>query len=91
MPAGANRSLDPYQDRPGGLRDAVSRAMVAPMNGNGFFRPLWIRGAIVAVCALWAAFEWRNGETGWAVLAAAAAVYGVWSFFIARSRTGGKE
>lgn len=51
--------------------------------GQDFFRPLWLRVAIVAACAGWALFEYANGQTGWALMAAAAAAYGVWSFIIA--------
>ncbi len=53
------------------------------MKGDEFFRPLWLRLAIVAACAAWSAFEWVNGETGWAALAAAATLYGAWSLLIA--------
>lgn len=53
------------------------------MKGDEFFRPLWIRLAIVVACAAWAAFEWLNGETGWAMMAGAVALYGAWSFLIA--------
>ncbi|PSM19326.1 hypothetical protein [Nitratireductor sp. StC3] len=47
------------------------------------FDPLWRRLAIIAACAGWAALEWLNGQTGWALLAAAATAYGVWSLLIA--------
>ncbi|WP_157014320.1 DUF3329 domain-containing protein [Mesorhizobium xinjiangense] len=47
------------------------------------FRPLWVRAMIVVACAAWALVEWANGQTGWALLAAAVTAYGVWSFFIA--------
>lgn len=53
------------------------------MNGNDFFRPLWLRVAIVAACAGWALLEWVNGENGWAMMAAAVTAYGIWSFIIA--------
>ncbi len=59
------------------------------MKGDDFFRPLWLRAAIVAVCAAWAVFEWINGQTGWAVMAGAATVYGIWSFLIAYRPAGG--
>jgi hypothetical protein len=52
------------------------------MNGNDFFRPLWLRVAIVAACAGWAILEWGNGESGWAMMAAAVTAYGIWSFII---------
>lgn len=50
---------------------------------DAFFKPLWIRIAIVAVSAGWATFEWTQGETFWAMLFGAVAAYAVWSFFIA--------
>lgn len=57
--------------------------MRSAMNGDEFFRPLWLRVSIVAVCAAWTAFEWHNEQTGWAMMAGAATIYGVWSFIIA--------
>lgn len=56
--------------------------VIAEMKGDDFFRPLWIRLAIVIACAGWAVLEWTSGETGWAMMAGAVAVYGVWSFLI---------
>ena len=61
------------------------------MNGNDFFRPLWLRLGIVAACAGWAVLEWLHGETGWALVAAAATAYGVWSFLIAYTPGGGSR
>lgn len=61
------------------------------MKSDDFFRPLWLRAAIVAVCAIWAVFEWVNGETGWAVMAGAVTLYGVWSFLIAYRPARGDE
>ena len=52
-----------------------------------FLRPLWRRVALVAFCVAWAGFEYFNGATGWAVLAAVMAAYGVWQFFIAWPKT----
>lgn len=53
------------------------------MKGEAFFRPLWIRLAIVAACAGWAVLEWVHGESGWAMIAGAVTLYGVWSLLIA--------
>lgn len=53
------------------------------MNGGDFFRPLWLRVGIVIACAGWAALEWANGESGWAMLATGLTGWGVWSFLIA--------
>lgn len=46
-----------------------------------FFRPLWRRVAVVAVCVAWAIFEFSTGATGWAMIAAAFAAYAIWQFF----------
>ena len=53
------------------------------MNGNNFFRPLWLRVGIVLACFGGAVLELVNGQTGWAMLAGAVGAYGVWSFLIA--------
>ena len=53
------------------------------MKGDDFFKPLWIRLAIVLACAGWTLIEWINGETGWAMMAGAVTIYGVWSFLYA--------
>lgn len=46
-----------------------------------FFRPLWRRIAIVAVCAGWSIFEFSNGAQMWGMIAAAFTAYAVWQFF----------
>ena len=46
-----------------------------------FFRPLWRRIAVVAVCLAWAGFEFWNGSNGWGMAALGFAAYGVWQFF----------
>ncbi|WAJ29158.1 hypothetical protein [Antarcticirhabdus aurantiaca] len=50
---------------------------------NPFYRPLWVRLLILAVCAGWSAFEWWNGEPTWMMIALAITAYAVYSFFIA--------
>lgn len=48
-----------------------------------FYRPLWRRVVIVAVCALWLGFEFLYSGSGfWQVIAAAVLAYAVWFFFI---------
>jgi hypothetical protein len=47
-----------------------------------FFRPLWRRIAVVAVCAAWAALEYSNGQTMWATIAGGMALYGAWLFLL---------
>lgn len=47
-----------------------------------FFRPLWLRAAIVVVCFAWAGLEAYGGSKAWAGLFAAIGAYCVWRFFI---------
>ncbi|UIJ73139.1 DUF3329 domain-containing protein [Aurantimonas sp. HBX-1] len=47
-----------------------------------FYRPLWVRIAIVSAVIGWSALEWANGETIWGVLTAGIAAWGIWMFFI---------
>ncbi|QKC93704.1 DUF3329 domain-containing protein [Mesorhizobium sp. NZP2298] len=46
-----------------------------------FFRPLWRRVAVVAVCVIWSIIEFATGTPFWGVLALGFAGYGVWQFF----------
>lgn len=48
-----------------------------------FFRPLWIRVAVVAACLGWAVFEIVAGSPGWALLFGAIGAYSGYRFFIA--------
>lgn len=48
-----------------------------------FFRPLWRRVAVVAVCVVWAGIEFATGTSTWGMIALGFAAYGVWQFFIA--------
>jgi hypothetical protein len=47
-----------------------------------FFQPLWRRLAVTAVCVVWSAFEFANGESFWGLLTGAAAAYAAWNFFV---------
>jgi hypothetical protein len=47
-----------------------------------FFRPLWRRVAVVAFCAVWAAWEWWNANTLWATMVGALGAYGAWTFLL---------
>ena len=47
-----------------------------------FFRPLWLRILIVALCLLWAMVEAGTGQMMWAVLFAAIGLYAGYGFFI---------
>lgn len=51
-----------------------------------FFRPLWRRVAVVAVCVIWSIIEFATGTPFWGVIALGFAGYGVWQFFICTSR-----
>lgn len=47
-----------------------------------FFKPLWIRIAVVSVAALWGIFEFTNGATFWGVLFVALAAVAFHGLFI---------
>ena len=47
-----------------------------------FFRPLWRRIALVAICAGWTAFEAWNGDGFWLALAGGMTAYGAWVFLL---------
>ena len=47
-----------------------------------FFRPLWRRVAVVAVCVVWAILEFATGEPFWGTIAFGFAAYGIWQFFL---------
>lgn len=48
-----------------------------------FFKPLWIRVAIVVVTASWSAFEFIAGEHLWAILFGGVCAISIHGFFIA--------
>ncbi|WP_206456032.1 DUF3329 domain-containing protein [Aurantimonas marina] len=48
-----------------------------------FYRPLWIRVCLTGVLLVWTALEWANGEPFWGIMTSAAAVWAIWSFFLA--------
>ena len=48
-----------------------------------FFRPLWRRLAVTAVCLAWTAVEIATGEVMWAMIFGAAGLYLAWQFFVA--------
>lgn len=57
-----------------------------------FFRPVWRRVVVTALCLGWAVFELSSGAAVWAALFGAAGVYLLWQFFIARwPQDGGGE
>ncbi len=48
-----------------------------------FFRPLWIRLLVVALCLGWAAFEFASGSPGWALLFGGVGLLAAYRFFVA--------
>lgn len=48
-----------------------------------FFRPLWRRIAVVALCLGWGAFEFIGGAPFWGTLFAGAGLYAAWELLIA--------
>lgn len=53
-----------------------------------FFRPVWVRVAVVGLALLWAVVELVFGSPGWAMLFAAAGLYALW-VFVSHSRGDG--
>ncbi|WP_062014001.1 hypothetical protein [Aureimonas sp. AU4] len=52
-------------------------------NNHPFFRPLWRRVLLVAVCAAWALFELLvTGDRTWAIMTGIVAAYAAWTFLI---------
>ena len=51
-------------------------------NEHPFFRPLWRRVLVVAICIGWAIVEFSANAPTWGYIALAIAAYGVWQFFI---------
>ncbi len=47
-----------------------------------WFRPLWVRVLVVAIALGMAVWDGINANYGWALLFGAAAVYGIYAFFI---------
>lgn len=47
-----------------------------------FFKPLWIRLAIVVVCLGWAAFELVDGSPFWSIIFGALGVLAAYRFFV---------
>jgi len=45
-----------------------------------FFRPVWIRITIVAICVLWALIEFANGGPVWGCLFLTASLLAAWQF-----------
>jgi hypothetical protein len=52
-----------------------------------FFRPLWRRVAVTAVCVVWAGLELWHGEQLWIFITLGLTAYAVWSFFITFPKT----
>lgn len=56
-----------------------------------FFRPLWRRIAVVAVCLAWATFEFAGGAPFWGTLFAGIGLYAVWQLFFVYEPGPGRE
>ncbi|OED34115.1 hypothetical protein AB833_32490 [Chromatiales bacterium (ex Bugula neritina AB1)] len=46
-----------------------------------FFRPLWIRVAVVAVCLGWGVFEFVTGATLWGIIFTGMGLFALWQLF----------
>ena len=47
-----------------------------------WFRPLWRRVAVTAVCVVWAAAELLHGDQTWILITLGLTAYAVWTFFL---------
>ncbi|MDQ0474853.1 hypothetical protein [Labrys wisconsinensis] len=47
-----------------------------------WMKPLWVRLAFVIAPAAWAAMEALNGQTMWAAMFGAAALWGLWTLVV---------
>lgn len=56
-----------------------------------FFRPLWRRIAVVAVCLGWAGFEFVSGSPFWGILFGALGCWAAYEFFAVRHGGGEGE
>ena len=54
-----------------------------------FFRPLWRRVVVTAVCGGWTAVELWFGNTFWGAVFAVMTALCVWEFFVVFERKGG--
>jgi len=52
------------------------------LSGHPFFRPLWRRIVVVAVCLAWAAVEFASGAPFWGTLFAGIGLFSAWQLFI---------
>ena len=53
-----------------------------------FFRPLWRRVAVTAVCVVWAGLELRHGDQMWILITLGMSAYAIWMFFITFPKEG---
>jgi hypothetical protein len=49
---------------------------------HSFYRPLWVRIAIVAVCLGWAIVEVSTGEPFWAIIVGALGIYSAYKLLL---------
>lgn len=47
-----------------------------------FFKPFWLRLAVVVVAGAWGAFEFLNGETLWGTVFVGIACIAFWGLFV---------
>jgi hypothetical protein len=55
------------------IKDSFMIKLIDP--DHPFYRPLWIRLLIIALCAVWTAVEFRNGENTWGMIFLAVTTY----------------
>ena len=82
--AGNLRVSDPALQTAFATRDAAGHEGMGFFDvQTPFFRPLWRRVAVTAVCIAWAAVELATGAVVWAMLFGAASAWLAWQFFVA--------
>ena len=55
---------------------------MTPTNRHPWFKPLYRRLAVLAVCLAWLGLEVYGGELLWALFALSVTGYAVWALFI---------
>lgn len=55
-----------------------------------FYRPLWVRAAVVGLSLGWAAVEAWRGSPGWALIFGAAGAVALWGLFLTYDPDAGK-
>ena len=66
------------------LPDADTQTMQLFELQIDFFRPVWRRVVLVAICLGWAVFEFMTAAPFWGIIFGALGVYALWQLFLCR-------